>query len=113
VADAEAAHGDLTDRLAAGVRERGITLAYGDKQTIGGVDIIPVAFVSYGFGGTQGSPRLGDGGGGGGVAIPLGAYVGGADAIHFRPNTIAVLALAIPVISTLGWTISRVIKAAK
>ncbi len=113
MADERAAHGDLTDKLAAGVSERGITLAYGDKQTIDGVDIIPVAFVSYGFGGTQDSPKLGDGGGGGGVAIPLGAYVGGADGVRFRPNTIAVLALAIPVISTLGWAIAKVVKAAK
>jgi hypothetical protein len=113
VADAEAARGNLTDKLAAGVSERGITLAYGDKQTIDGVDVIPVAFVSYGFGATQGSPKLGDGGGGGGVAIPLGAYVGGPDGVRFRPNTIAVLAVAIPVISTLGWAISKVVKAAK
>lgn len=113
MADAAAARGNLTDKLAAGVSERGITLAYGDKQTIDGVDIIPVAFVSYGFGATQGSPQLGDGGGGGGVAIPLGAYVGGADGVRFRPNTIAVLAVAIPVISTLGWAISKVVKAAK
>ena len=113
MADAEAARGNLTDKLAAGVSERGITLAYGDKQTIDGVDVIPVAFVSYGFGATQGSPKLGDGGGGGGVAIPLGAYVGGPDGVRFRPNTIAVLAVAIPVISTLGWAISKVVKAAK
>jgi len=108
-----AADGELTEKLAAGVRERGISLAYGDKQTIDGVDIVPVAFVSYGFGGTQGSSQFGDGGGAGGVAIPLGAYVGGADGVRFRPNTIAVLAVAIPVIGTLGWAVSKVVKVAK
>lgn len=103
----------ITEKLAAGVPDRNVKLAYGETQTVDGVEIIPVAFVSYGFGGGEDLENLGSGGGGGGVAIPLGAYVGGADGLRFRPNTIALLAVAIPVISTIGWAIARIVKAAR
>ena len=106
----------LTEKLAAGVPDRSVKLAYGEKQTVDGVEFVPVAFVSYGFGAGEGfeesSSAVGSGGGGGGVAIPLGAYIGGPDGLRFRPNAIAVLAVAIPVIATLGWAISKIVKAA-
>lgn len=106
-------HDKLTEKLAAGVPNRGVGLAYGAKQLVDGVELVPVAFVSYGFGGGEGLDQVGSGGGGGGVAIPLGAYVGGADGLRFRPNTIALLAMAIPIISTIGWAISRIVKAGR
>ena len=104
----------LTEKLAAGVPDRSVRLAYGEKQTIDGVEFVPVAFVSYGFGAGEGfeDEGSGSGGGGGGVAIPLGAYIGGPDGLRFRPNAIAVLSVAIPVIGTLGWAISKIVKAA-
>ena len=78
------------------------------------MEFVPVAFVSYGFGAGEGfeDEGSGSGGGGGGVAIPLGAYIGGPDGLRFRPNVIAVLSVAIPVIGTLGWAISKIVKAA-
>lgn len=103
----------LTEKLAAGVPHRGVKLAYGEKQMVAGVELVPVAFVSYGFGGGEDLAEMGSGGGGGGVAIPLGAYVGGPDGLRFRPNTIAILSVAIPLVSTVGWAIARIVKAAK
>lgn len=104
---------DITENLAAGVTRRGISLAYGEKQTLDGHDFVPVAFVTYGFGGIQRSKQFGDGGGGGGVAIPLGAHTGGPDGLQFRPNTMTALALSICAINALGWAIAMVVKASR
>jgi len=101
----------LTEKLAAGVPDRSVRLAYGDKQTVDSVEFVPVALVAYGFGAGD-SDEYGSGGAGGGSAIPVGAYIGGADGLRFRPNTIALLAVSIPVICTLGWSIAKIIKAA-
>lgn len=102
----------LTEKLAAGVTDRGVKLAYGEKQTIDGAEFVPVALVAYGFGAGD-SEEYGGGGGGGGSAIPVGAYIGGPDGLHFRPNTIALLAVSIPVIGMLGWAVSKIVKAAR
>ena len=104
---------DITQGLAAGVPNRGITLAFGDARKVDGVDLVPVAFVSYGFGALDESSRLGSGGGAGGVAIPLGAYSVKDGTPQFRANTIALLSLLIPIIGTLGLAISMIIKAVK
>jgi hypothetical protein len=103
----------LTESLAAGVTHRGISLAYGDKQSLNGVDFVPVAFVTYGFGGIQDSAQFGAGGGGGGAAIPVGAYVGGSSGIRFRANTVTVLAVCIFAISTLGLAVKWFVKVAR
>lgn len=103
----------LAERLAEGVTDRGVTLAYGDKQTIDGVELVPVALVSYGFGAGESDEMDGGGGGGGGAAIPIGAYVGGADGVHFRPNPIALIAVSIPAICALGWALARIVRAAR
>jgi uncharacterized spore protein YtfJ len=66
----------LTEKLAAGVTDRGVKLAVGEKQTVDGVELVPVALVAYGFGAGD-TEEYGSGGGGGGSAIPLGAYIGG------------------------------------
>jgi hypothetical protein len=47
------------------------------------------------------------------VAIALGAYAVEEGSLKFRPNTIAMLSLAIPVIGMLGLAISMIIKALK
>jgi hypothetical protein len=105
--------GAITQGLAAGVPNRGITLAVGDLRTIDGIELLPVAFVSYGFGALDESARYGSGGGAGGVAIPLGAYAVKDGVLQFRPNTIALLSLLIPIIGVLGLSISMIIKALK
>lgn len=102
-----------TERLAAGVPDRGIGLAYGPARTVGGVELVPVAFVTYGFGALDESGRFGSGGGGGGVAIPLGAYGVRDGNVQFRANPVALLSLLIPVIGALGLAVATVIKAAK
>jgi hypothetical protein len=102
----------LTERLAAGVTDRGVKLAVGEKQIVDGVELVPVALVAYGFGAGD-TEEYGSGGGGGGSAIPLGAYIGGPDGVRFRPNPIALLAVSIPVIGTLGWAIAKIVRAAR
>jgi uncharacterized spore protein YtfJ len=102
----------LTEKLAAGVIDRGVKLAVGEKQTVDGVELVPVALVAYGFGAGD-TEEYGSGGGGGGSAIPLGAYIGGPDGVRFRPNPIALLAVSIPVIGTLGWALAKIVRAAR
>jgi uncharacterized spore protein YtfJ len=102
----------LTEKLAAGVTDRGVKLAVGEKQTVDGVELVPVALVAYGFGAGD-TEEYGSGGGGGGSAIPLGAYIGGPDGVRFRPNPIALLAVSIPVIGTLGWALAKIVRAAR
>jgi len=100
----------LTEKLAEGVPDRGVTLAYGEKQTVDGVEFVPVALVAYGFGAGD-SEEYGSGGGGGGSSIPVGAYIGGPDGLRFRPNAIALLAVSIPVITVVGWSLAKIAKA--
>lgn len=111
--EAQAPTGPITQALAAGVPHRGITLAVGDPHRLDGVDLLPVAFVTYGFGALDESARLGSGGGGGGMAVALGAYAVKDGKLRFQPNTIAMLSLLIPIIGVLGLSISMIIKALK
>lgn len=65
-------------------------------------ELIPVALVSFGFGGGS-DPEAGDGngavGGGGGFVLPLGVYCRGRGGhVVFRPNTIALLAGMVPLV---------------
>ena len=113
--------GDLT----ASVPSWGAKLAFGEKIAIGDEEVIPAALVVFGFGGGGGSGRWpeggaspegqgeGSGGGGGGYALPIGAYVGGPAGLKFRPNPVALLVVAVPLVSAVGWAISRIVAAAK
>ncbi len=109
---------NLTEKLAESV-PMGMKLSYGPAMTVDGTELVPVSIVSYGFGGGSGPDGDGDdeatagGGGGGGTSIPIGAYIGGADGLRFRPNVIALLAVSIPVIWVAGRALSRVLKAAR
>ena len=117
MADTTSKQDRITEKLAAGVPDRSVKLAYGEKQTVDGAEIVPVAFVTYGFGGGEGLGELGNGegsgGGGGGVAIPLGAYVRGPQGLQFQPNVIALMSVAIPLVSTIAWGIAQIVKAAR
>lgn len=117
----------LVERIAARIPEFGIKLAYGDTRSVGGEELVPVAFVSYGFGAGEGtgpaeSPDTeahtgrefsGSGGGGGGVAIPVGAYLRRGGRVVFRPNSIALLAVGLPVIAALGVSIAAILRATR
>ena len=115
---------NFIENLAQSIPSWGAKLAYGDKTTLDGHELVPVAVVIFGFGGGEGSgeklessgdlpPGKGEGrgGGGGGYTVPVGAYVGGPEGPTFRPNIIALIAVSIPAISAAGWAISRIVAA--
>ncbi|MCU1404689.1 MAG: hypothetical protein JWQ43_992 [Glaciihabitans sp.] len=109
---------NLVETVTETVRSIGVKAAYGERVTIDGVEIMPVALVWFGFGaGGEGAGGDGDsgdgGGGGGGAAIPIGAYVSGDAGPTFRPNLIALLAVLIPLSWVGGKALSRVIRALK
>lgn len=53
----------------------GVARAYGAAIQIGGEEVIPVALVSFGFGGgSEATDQGASGGGGGGLVLPLGVY---------------------------------------
>lgn len=91
----------------------GVARAYGTPVQLGGQEVIPVALVSFGFGGGNEGDTGASGGGGGGMVLPLGVYrtVGGD--VTFRPNTVVTLVCLVPLISVLGAAIRRAIRAAK
>ncbi len=69
-----------------------------NKSSVDGHEIEHVFYVAGGFGeGTDGSESPQHGKGGGGVAIPLGAYVNDGGTIHFRPNKTVLFALGVPI----------------
>jgi uncharacterized spore protein YtfJ len=122
---------NLVETLTDATKSIGVGAAYGAPVEIEGKTIVPVALVWAGFGGGNGTgngnanspsdasrPLLGgeaggEGFGGGGVSIPIGAYVTSEGQVSFEPNLIALLAVSIPVIITSGWAFARVIRALK
>ncbi|ANJ26617.1 hypothetical protein [Agromyces aureus] len=116
---------NITERLAEAVPSWGAKVAYGEKTTLNGREFVPVALVGFGFGGGEGSGESpedgkgpagrgeGSGGGGGGYAVPIGAYVEGPDGPRFRANPIALIVVATPLVSALGWALSRIIHSAR
>ena len=91
----------------------GVSRAYGAPVQLGGEEVIPVALVSFGFGGGGEAGQEGASGGGGGMVLPLGVYrtVGGQ--VAFRPNTVVALVCLVPVITALGGAVRKAIRAAK
>jgi hypothetical protein len=96
----------------------GVTRAYGPAVNVAGEEIIPVAVVSFGFGGgsspEDGQPGAGgSGGGGGGFVLPLGVYAkspGGR--MTFRPNTVVVLAALAPLVCAVGLSVRGILRTA-
>jgi len=100
----------ITETLASGVPGRATGLAYGPPQELLSSQLVPVALVTYGFGGSDDSDRWGRGGGGGGVAVPIGAYVNGANGPRFQSNPLVFVALAIALVFAVGHVITQIVK---
>jgi hypothetical protein len=112
------------ETLAGSIPSWGAKLAYGDKTTLDGLELLPVAVVVFGFGAGEGSGELpdddlgparkgeGSGGGGGGYSIPIGAYANGPDGLAFRANPIALVAVSALLVSVVAGALVRVIRAA-
>ena len=110
--------------LAETFKNVGVSRAYGPAVTVDGEELIPVALVSFGFGGggnslpvPDGAAAGGDsdgaaaGGGGGGFVLPLGVYCRGRDGqVAFRPNSIAVLAGLVPLVCAVGFSVRGVLR---
>ena len=107
----------LIEKFTQSVPSWGAKLTYGEKITLDGHDILPVAVAVFGFGAGEGSGEQpasdtapagrgeGSGGGGGGYAIPIGSYIGGPEGIRFHLNPIALIAVAVPLVSAVGWVV--------
>lgn len=92
----------------------GVSKAYGSPVQLGGEEVIPVALVSFGFGGGGEAGQDGaSGGGGGGMVLPLGVYRNVGGQVAFRPNTVVALVCLVPVITAFGAALRRAIRAAK
>lgn len=104
---------DTLSSLADSFKNMGVARAYGTPVNVGGEDIVPVALVSFGFGGGTESDQGASGGGGGGFVVPLGVYrtVNGRTA--FRPNTIVTLVCLVPLVSVTGAALRKALLAAR
>ena len=85
----------------------GVSKAYGAPVQLGGEEVIPVALVSFGFGGGGEAGQVGASGGG------VGVYRCIRGRVVFRPNTVVALACLVPVISVLGSAVGKAIRAAR
>lgn len=107
---------DALSSLAEAFKNVGVARAYGTAVMVDGEELVPVALVSFGFGGGSeaGAEAAGDGaagGGGGGFVLPLGVYCrGGGGHVVFRPNTIALLAGMAPLVCAVGYSVRGVIR---
>jgi len=50
----------------------------------------------------------GSGGGGGGIALPIGAYVSGPNGTAFKPNSIALVIAITPIVMSVAAAIASV-----
>jgi uncharacterized spore protein YtfJ len=110
----------VVEKLAGSVPSWGARIAYAEKTTVGGQDVVPVAVVVFGFGAGEGSGETplieklpqgkgeGSGGGGGGIALPIGAYVQGPGGAVFKANAIALVLAATPIVMSVAAAIAAV-----
>jgi hypothetical protein len=92
----------------------GVARAYGAPLQLGGEELIPVALVSFGFGGgsapSADDAPAGSGGGGGGFVLPLGVYASSqGGSIVFRPNPIVLLLGLAPVVCAVGLSLRGIL----
>lgn len=105
---------DAFSSLIEAFKNVGVSKAYGAPVKLGGEEVIPVALVSFGFGGGGEAGQDGaSGGGGGGVVLPLGVYRNIGGQVAFRPNTVVALVCLVPVITAVGAAVRKAIRAAK
>ena len=109
---------NITGQLAEIFSNIGVQATYGSPVEIDGVTIIPVAVASFGFGAGEGVPNYaekteGSGGGGGGMSVPIGAYITRDGITRFEPNTIALMAVGVPLVWATGRALTRIAKALK
>jgi uncharacterized spore protein YtfJ len=99
------------EKIAKSVTSVGAKRSYGDPVKVGGVKMVPVALVNFGFGGGSDETGKAAGGGGGGMSIPVGAYVSGPrGGVHFRPNPVALIGVLVPVFLASSLALSAVAK---
>jgi hypothetical protein len=96
---------NIVESLAQQVTSVGARASYGDPVTVGGIEIVPVAIVWFGFGGGSDNDENG-GGGGGGASIPIGVYTRGPNGAVFKPNPVAIIAVLIPVAWAASWAVA-------
>lgn len=91
-------------------KQLGVSRAYGPPLQIGGEELIPVALVSFGFGG-GGDASNAAGGGGGGLVLPVGVYGRNANGrVTFQPNTVVVMAMLLPLVGAVGVSIRGILR---
>ncbi|MDO5052032.1 MAG: hypothetical protein Q4E05_03965 [Pseudoclavibacter sp.] len=108
----------VPEELSRNLERIGVSLAYGEKIDLGSSSIVPVAVVGLGFGAGEGEdPRAGAEGanvsGGGGSAVPVGAYVSDEFGTRFEPNVIALLVAATPIAFAVAWGLPKLVRAFK
>lgn len=91
----------------------GVSKAYGTPVKVGGEEIVPVALVSFGFGGGGEAGDGASGGGGGGMVLPVGVYGSTGGRAVFRPNTVVTLVCLVPVIAVVGAAVRGAIRASR
>src|SRR6476620_1618876 len=105
---------DAMKSLTESFRNVGASRAYGDPVRLGGKEIVPVALVSFGFGGgTEGGDPggAGSGGGGGGFVFPLGVYTHDDGRLTFRPNPLSLTACLVPLVCAVGLALRGALRA--
>lgn len=106
---------DAMKSLAETFKNVGVSRAYGEPIRLDGKELVPVALVSFGFGGgTEGGDpdAAGSGGGGGGFVFPLGVYThddGGR--LTFRPNPLSLTACLVPLVCAVGLALRGALRA--
>jgi hypothetical protein len=108
----------FTADFVAGVPSWGAKVAYGPTTLVGGVEVLPVALVAFGFGAGELNRAAADGpssegGGGSGVSLPIGVYIGEAGAARFVPNTLAVAVALTSGIAAVGVAVSSILLVAR
>ncbi|MDQ0148063.1 MULTISPECIES: hypothetical protein [Pseudarthrobacter] len=104
---------DTLESLAESFKNMGVARAYGAPVNLNGEEMVPVALVSFGFGGGTESGEGASGGGGGGVVVPLGVYRTVNGRTVFRPNTIAALVCLVPLMTATGAAVRKAVRAAR
>ncbi|MBC9935445.1 MULTISPECIES: hypothetical protein [unclassified Leucobacter] len=105
---------NLTEKITGALSTLGVERSFGDPIELGDETIVPVAAVWMGLGGGASTDdAAGEGAGGGGVSLPFGAYVSSGGRTTFRPNTIVLMAVSVPLVCVAGKAISRIVRAGK